>query len=147
MEVKAIATELDGTITNRVGVLNLDAIKKIRILEKIHVPVILVSGQNIYSASTLSYYIGASTLTVAENGGVISYFFQKPKILGAREPADQAYLALRKECGEKIRTTRNTHLRFRDITFQRRFHYKVAKEFLANTKIKAKMLQSKCGDE
>lgn len=143
MEIKAIATDLDGTITNRVGILNLDAIKRIRLLQKNNIPVIIVSGQNIYSASTLSYYMGASYLTIAENGGAISYFFSKHVLLGLRKPAEDGLEALKIEFGnDKIRPTSNSHLRYRDITLQKRFNLKLAREHLESINSEAKLLDS-----
>ena len=143
MEIKAIATDLDGTITNRAGILNLDAIKRIRSLQKNNIPVIIVSGQNVYSASTLSYYMGASYLTVAENGGAISYFFSQHILLGSRKPAEDGLEALKSEFGDdKIRPTMNAHLRYRDITLQKRFNIKHAREHLESMNSKAKLLDS-----
>ncbi|NHI93249.1 MAG: phosphoglycolate phosphatase [Candidatus Lokiarchaeota archaeon] len=142
MEIKAIATDLDGTITNRIGIINLDALKRIRLLQKNNIPVIIVSGQNIYSASTLSYYMGASNFTVAENGGVISYFFSKHTLLGSRKPAEDGLEALKSKFGNKICLTSNSHLRYRDITLQKRFNLRLAREYLENQKIEAKLLDS-----
>jgi len=142
MKVTAIATDLDGTLTNRIGVLNLDALKKIRQLEKSKIPVIIVSGQNIHSARTLSYYMGASTLTVAENGGVVSYWFLKPILLGSRKPAEEALESLRKKFGDKIRTTLNAELRQRDITLQKRFNIHLAREYLKGKHDDAKLMDS-----
>ncbi|MHA1785993.1 MAG: phosphoglycolate phosphatase [Candidatus Helarchaeota archaeon] len=142
MDVRAIATDLDGTITDRIGILDLEAIKKIRLLEKNNIPVIIVSGQNAYSASTLSYYIGTSNVTVAENGGVISYFFSQLKFLGTREHAEDGLKLLKLKYGDKIKTTFNTHLRHRDITLQKRFNFKEAKDYLINEKSEAKLLDS-----
>ena len=143
MEIKAIATDLDGTITNRVGVLNLEALKRIRLLQKNNIPVIIVSGQNIYSASTLSYYMGASYLTIAENGGAISYFFSKHVLLGSRKPAEDGLEALKAEFGDdKIRPTMNAHLRYRDITLQKKFNLKLARDYLESLNSDAKLMDS-----
>ncbi len=142
MNVTAIASDLDGTLTNRVGILNLDALKKIRILEKNNIPVIIVSGQNIHSARTLSYYMGASTLTVAENGGVISYWFFKPIILGSRKPAEEALETLKKKFGDKIKTTSNVELRLRDITLQKRFNINEARVYLKGKHDDVKLMDS-----
>ena len=142
MKVTAIASDLDGTLTNRIGVLNLDALQKIRQLEKSGIPVIIVSGQNIHSARTLSYYMGASTLTVAENGGVISYWFSKPLVLGSRKPAEDALATLREIFGDKIKTTLNSELRLRDITLQKRFNIHQAREYLKGKHDDAKLMDS-----
>ena len=80
---RAIATDIDGTLTHPDRKLNLKALDTVRMLEKKGVPVILVSGNNFCVVSTLADYIGTRAPIIAENGGVIGFKWQ-PKVLGKR---------------------------------------------------------------
>ncbi len=80
-KIKVVATDIDGTLSNKNYHLNLMAINYIRKLENLGIKVILVTGQAFPVASALSQYIGTTAPVVAENGCVIGYKWE-PILLG-----------------------------------------------------------------
>ena len=68
---KAIAVDIDGTITDYNKKLHLEAIEALRRLEDAGIPVILATGNVRAITYGLSRFIGASGPMVCENGGVV----------------------------------------------------------------------------
>ena len=68
---KAIAVDIDGTITDYNKILHLEAIEALRRLEDAGIPVILATGNVRAITYGLSRFIGASGPMVCENGGVV----------------------------------------------------------------------------
>ena len=71
--IKAVATDVDGTLTLRRGDVRISysAIKGVRLLESRGIKVILVSGNSLPVTAALKVYIGSSGPVVAENGCVV----------------------------------------------------------------------------
>jgi len=69
--MKAIAVDIDGTITDKNRKICINAINAIRCAEDRGYPVILVTGNIICVARTVAMMIGTSGGIVGENGGVI----------------------------------------------------------------------------
>jgi len=72
-EIKAVATDIDGTITNEHRELNLNAVRAIRKLEKKGINVILISSQSFLVVSDLAIYIGAKGPVIGETGAVVGW--------------------------------------------------------------------------
>ena len=68
---KAVAVDIDGTITDYNKKLHLDAIQALRRLEDAGIPIILASGNVRAINYGLWRFIGASGPMVCENGGVV----------------------------------------------------------------------------
>lgn len=68
---RAIAVDIDGTITDYNKILHLEAIEALRRLEDAGIPVILATGNVRAITYGLSRFIGASGPMVCENGGVV----------------------------------------------------------------------------
>ena len=68
---KAIAVDIDGTITDYNKKLHLDAIQSLRRLEDAGIPIILATGNVRAITYGLWRFIGASGPMVCENGGVV----------------------------------------------------------------------------
>ncbi len=74
-EIKVVAADVDGTLTEGISfLLDIDAIKALRELEKNGVKVILVSGNSRPITLALKRYLGTSAPVVYENGCGISDF-------------------------------------------------------------------------
>ncbi|MEM3486463.1 MAG: HAD hydrolase family protein, partial [Candidatus Methanomethyliaceae archaeon] len=58
--IRAVATDVDGTITNYKDELYLEAVTAIRNLEKAGIPVILCSGNALCVLKGLARYIGCT---------------------------------------------------------------------------------------
>ncbi|WP_297535468.1 phosphoglycolate phosphatase [Thermococcus sp.] len=72
MRIKAISLDIDGTITYRDRTLSIDALKAIRLAEKLGVPVMLVTGNSVPFAEAAAVFIGTSGPVIAEDGGALS---------------------------------------------------------------------------
>ncbi|NHJ46163.1 MAG: phosphoglycolate phosphatase [Asgard group archaeon] len=71
MNVKAVFSDIDGTITDEKLKLSTIAMKAIRNLNEVGIPTVLTSGSCWYAVDLFSRYIPASTTFIAENGAVI----------------------------------------------------------------------------
>ncbi len=78
MEVKAIAIDLDGTLTDRKRRLNCNAVESLR---KLRIPVVLATGNISCFARTAAKLIGVSDIVIAENGGVVRFEYDGEDIV------------------------------------------------------------------
>ena len=92
MAIKAVATDIDATLTDAQRVLSLAAIEALRLTESSGVPVLLVSGNVLPMCHSLNVYLGLSGPVVAENGGVV-FWKRGPRLelLKDRKEADRGY--------------------------------------------------------
>ena len=92
MGIRAVATDIDATLTDAQRVLSLAAAEALRLTESAGVPVILVSGNVLPVCHSLNVYLGLSGPIVAENGGVV--FWKRGarlELLKDRKTADKGY--------------------------------------------------------
>ena len=92
--VKALAVDVDGTLTDDSRRLSLDAVRALRGVQDSGIPVMLASGNVLPIAYSLSNYLGFKGPIVAENGGIVSYN-QQVCVLGNPEKPRKAYEYLR----------------------------------------------------
>jgi phosphoglycolate phosphatase (TIGR01487 family) len=71
MKIRAIATDIDGTITNEKREITVDIIHAFRRIEKKGIKIILVSGNVIPVTLGFRIFLGISGPIVSENGGII----------------------------------------------------------------------------
>ena len=96
--VKWFAVDIDGTITiNGNGMVNLDAISKLRYLVKLGYQVVYVTGRSSIEAFALAIFGGTTQIAIGENGGVISTTPTSHKVLADIEKCRRGYDILRKE--------------------------------------------------
>ncbi|MEN4007151.1 MAG: phosphoglycolate phosphatase [Methanobacteriaceae archaeon] len=88
--MKAIAVDIDGTITDKNRKICVNAINAIRCAEDRGYPVILVTGNILCVARTVAIMIGTSGGIVGENGGVIQTR-KRTQIIGKIEKCRPAY--------------------------------------------------------
>ncbi len=72
LKPKAIAVDIDGTITNRKRALNCRAVEALR---KVKIPVVLATGNISCFARTAAKLIGVSDVVICENGGVVRFSY------------------------------------------------------------------------
>ncbi|MDV3103360.1 phosphoglycolate phosphatase [Thermococcus waiotapuensis] len=72
MGIKAISLDIDGTITYKDRTLSVEALKAIRLAERLGLPVMLVTGNSVPFAEAASVLIGTSGPVIAEDGGALS---------------------------------------------------------------------------
>ena len=92
-EVKAVAIDVDGTLTEDSRRIGLGAIAALRKVEDSGVPVMLASGNVLPIAYALSTYLGFRGPIIAENGGIVCYE-QRVCMLGDPRKAKAAYAHL-----------------------------------------------------
>ncbi|HZW58614.1 MAG TPA: phosphoglycolate phosphatase [Nitrososphaerales archaeon] len=71
MAFKAFVLDIDGTIVDYDGILNLEAVNSIRWLRKLGYEVLLASGRGPWDTYYLGVFIGCTKVAVCENGGVL----------------------------------------------------------------------------
>jgi len=97
MPIRAVATDIDATLTDATRRISVEAVEALRRAEANLVPVILVSGNVLPMCHSLNIYLGISGPVVAENGGIV--FWKKgPKlhIFKDRKEADRGFEYLAK---------------------------------------------------
>lgn len=70
-EVKAIAVDIDGTLTDRSRKVSCEAIEALRMQVDKGIIVMLVTGNILPIAYALSHYLGFHGPVIAENGGIV----------------------------------------------------------------------------
>jgi phosphoglycolate phosphatase (TIGR01487 family) len=90
--LRAVACDVDGTITDRQRRISLPAIACIRDLVERGVEVVLASGNTLCFLDALARMIGTSGTVIAENGGVYRIGFSgSPRVEGDRSVAVAAF--------------------------------------------------------
>ena len=79
---RAFAVDVDGTLTDRNLLLDLEAVAALRQLEARKIKVIITTGRNFSVTRALVSYLGTCGLLVAENGGIIGVYPKTRTILG-----------------------------------------------------------------
>jgi phosphoglycolate phosphatase (TIGR01487 family) len=144
MELKAIACAVDGTLTNDSGLLDLYAVKTIRCLEAVGVPVILVTARDYMTAWSLSVFVGACRMVVAENGAVVvpeSDFRsnQLSNVLGDMAKVERGLAVLREAFGEDLSVTRTPN-RVCSAIVERTFDVEKGNAVLAGQRVGARLM-------
>lgn len=116
--IKAVACDIDGTITDAEGRLSCRAVEALRRLEEQGIMTILISGNALCVVKTLKRYIGTSGPVVAENGGVVEYRGVL-KRLGSRSLAEAALKLLKEKFGERIEESWSNRYRYVDLAIKR----------------------------
>lgn len=116
--IKAVVTDVDGTITDYSDQLGLEALGAIRKLEAKGIKVLLCSGNALCVLKALSRYIGCSGPVIAENGGVVEHKGGF-RILSENRTAREALAALREVYGSKISESWSNRYRFADMAILR----------------------------
>lgn len=93
---KAFVIDIDGTICDYNGLLNLEAVHSIRWLRKIGYEVVLASGRGPWDAYYLGVFIGTTNATVCENGGVLMTSPSDFKLFADKRESLEAYDLLSK---------------------------------------------------
>ncbi len=137
--IKLIAVDVDGTLTNKDGTINLDSVKVLRGLKEKGIEVMLATGRSIFETYTLSKFLGFANFGIGENGGVI--YYKEPtrvKLFGNFNDALYAYEYLSREF-EGIKINQRMP-RLTEILLERNFDKEAANKLL--NKIGFKVLDS-----
>jgi len=115
--IKAVATDVDGTLTDCEDYICVEAITAIRELEAKGIKVILCSGNALCVVKALARYMGCTGPTVSENGAVVEYK-AKMRILGEKGAARRVVQELKDAYGSEIRESWSNKYRFVDMAIQ-----------------------------
>ncbi|MDI9614449.1 phosphoglycolate phosphatase [Methanothermobacter sp.] len=125
--MRAIAVDIDGTITDSTRKLCISALRALRGAERKGLPVIIVTGNVLCFAMATSVLIGTSGGVVAENGGVI-YSDGDMRVLGDIKKAETAYNYLRKIY--PVRKVQFSDLRLSEVAITREIPVQVIRKSL-----------------
>ncbi|MEM2110183.1 MAG: phosphoglycolate phosphatase [Candidatus Odinarchaeota archaeon] len=140
---KAIATDIDGTLTDSRLRIDPEAIIKIREFEDNNIPVILISGHGLCSVETLSEYLGTTGALVAENGClVVRKRWGTPVMVGLRDVTERAYQILKERLGDKVILKPLNKYRLVDLSLRRTFNLEEANRILIEENIPATVVDS-----
>lgn len=130
-EPKAIAIDIDGTITDRRRALNLRAVEALR---KLKIPVILATGNAPCFAKAVAKVIGVSDIVICENGGVVRFEYDgEDIILGDKEKCMKALEELRKHFSVELL---DFEYRKSEVCLRRNFDIIRAREILRGFDVK-----------
>ena len=127
--MKAIAVDIDGTITDKNRKICVNAINALRKAEESGYPVILVTGNILCTAKMVSIMIGTSGGIISENGGVVQTR-ERNLILGDIEKCKLAYEFLKSE--HSVEKTEFSDYRLSEIAIKREIDVNTVKETVKN---------------
>jgi hypothetical protein len=125
--MKAIAVDIDGTITDQNRKICVNAINALRKAEDTGHPIILVTGNVLCAAKMVAVMIGTSGGIVSENGGFIQTK-KKNLVLGDIEKCKPAYDFLKSKYN--IEKTEFSNIRLSEIAIKRTIDVNIVKETL-----------------
>jgi phosphoglycolate phosphatase (TIGR01487 family) len=127
--IKAVAIDIDGTLTDEHRQLDLGAVAKARELEAMGVPVILATGNILCITESASFFIGTTGPLIAENGGIVTNpKTGEAKYHGDIEKVKAAFVVLEKKM--KVERVMRSELRKTEIAIFRTVPVEDIKEAL-----------------
>ncbi len=126
---EVVVADIDGTITDEKRLLDLNAVKIIRELEKKLIKVCLATGNALPLAIGISGYIGASGPVIGESGGAIWYRNQL-HVLSDINKCRKALTILKEKLGEKVREKPGNVFRVADLALERNIEIRVIRDNL-----------------
>ena len=127
--MKAIAVDIDGTITDQNRKICVNAINALRKAEDIGYPIILVTGNVLCAAKMVAIMIGTSGGIVSENGGYIQTR-KKNSVLGDIKKCKPAYDYLKSK--HDVEKTEFSEIRLSEIAMVRNINVNTVKETVKN---------------
>lgn len=116
--IKAIAVDVDGTITSQDRKLDVVAVGAIRKAEASGLPVILATGNALCFAEAVSVLLGTSGPIIAEDGGVVfDKAHRRQYLLGDRMEVDRGLKVLKRRFND-LKETRSSRTRFAGATLE-----------------------------
>jgi phosphoglycolate phosphatase (TIGR01487 family) len=91
MKVRAFVFDIDGTICDYDGLLNLEAVHTIRWLRNLGYSVFLASGRGPWDTFYLGVFLGCTSIAVCENGGVLMTSPSEIKVYSDKAKSLEAY--------------------------------------------------------
>ena len=123
--IRALAVDIDGTLTDGNRVLCPAAVEALR---KLNVPVILSTGNTHCFTRTVSVLLGTPRIFIAENGGVISHSEDEMEILADQQICLDAFQKL--SAVFPLQRYNSSRYRFTDISLQRNFDIEAVRQYV-----------------
>jgi phosphoglycolate phosphatase (TIGR01487 family) len=123
--IRALAVDIDGTLSDQNRVLCPSAVEAVR---KLQAPVVLTTGNTHCFTRTVSILLGTPRIFIAENGGVVSYSEEEMEILADLEICEEAFLELGRIF--PLKRYHSSRYRFTDIAMQRNFDIDAATRYV-----------------
>ena len=123
--IRALAVDIDGTLTDSNRVLCPAAVEALR---KLNVPVILSTGNTHCFTRTVSVLLGTPRIFIAENGGVISHSEDEMEILADQQICLDAFQKL--STVFPLQRYNSSRYRFTDISLQRNFDIEAVRHYV-----------------
>ncbi len=141
MHVRALAIDVDGTMTENGGTINFEAASAARWMENRGHKIIFVSGRSAQETYSLATYIGTTRVVVGENGGVIQVGPDQFRVIGnkANPLSAYEYLSRRIEDVELMPVTP----RFTEVILERSFDIETGVKHLKESRIPVSLVDSK----
>ncbi len=132
MEVKAFALDLDGTMTDASGRVNLDAAFATKWLYSAGFEIIFVSGKSSQEVFALACFLGTTKVAVGENGGVVQTGPNDLVLLGDKTYPLAAYGYL----AERLKNVKlkSVYPRFTEVVMERTFDFKKGLDIIEESK-------------
>lgn len=141
MKIAGFIFDIDGTICDFDGLLNLEAAHSIRWLRGLGYPVMISSGRGPWDAFYLAVYLGCNQVTICENGGILMTSPTDMRIYGDKNLSLQAYELLCKNIADvKIKPVA---ARLTEVVLLRTFKAEDGQKILDDAKIPVKINDSK----
>lgn len=128
---KAIAIDIDGTLTDKRRAINCRAVEALR---KLKIPVILATGNVSCFARAVAKMVGVSDIVICENGGVVRFSYDgEDIILGKKEKCIRALEELKKHFSIELL---DFEFRKSEVCMRRSFDIQKAKDLLKGFDVK-----------
>jgi len=122
---KAIAVDIDGTLTNKKRAINCRAVEALR---KLKIPVVLATGNISCFARAVAKMIGVSDIVICENGGVVRFSYDGDDIvLGDKQKCLKALEILKKRFDVELL---DVEYRKSEVCLRRNFPIEEARKIL-----------------
>lgn len=123
--IRAMAVDIDGTLTDGKRVLCSESVEAIRHL---NLPVVLVTGNTHCFTRTTSVLLGTPRIFIAENGGVVSHSEDDMEIMADHVICQKAYQELSKVF--PLEVYNSSRYRFTDLALKRNFDVAEANRYI-----------------
>jgi phosphoglycolate phosphatase len=114
--IRALAVDIDGTLSDQNRVLCPAALQALR---RLKVPMVLSTGNTHCFTRTVAILLGTPHIFIAENGGVLSHSDDEMEILADLKVCEDAFQKLAAEF--PLQRYNSSRYRFTDIALQRNF--------------------------
>ncbi|KAF5088991.1 phosphoglycolate phosphatase [Methanobacterium aggregans] len=134
--IKAVALDVDGTITDKTRKACISAIRAIRTVEGMGIPVVIVTGNISCFVNAVSILFGTTGGFVAENGGVVEFQGEK-HVLGDIGKCQGAYDFLRSNMAwnPPVEKVEYSNQRVSEVALKRNIPVEMVKDALKNFEV------------